>query len=70
MSPCQAVYHDGQDQLISFSLAAWDLNLLARQVFYHLSHFTSLFFFFCDGCFFEIGSCELFAQAGFELKSS
>jgi hypothetical protein len=34
---------------------------------YTLSHSTSLFFVMG---FFEIGSCELFALAGFELRSS
>jgi hypothetical protein len=31
---------------------------------YTLSHSTSLIF--CEGFFLEIGSCELFAWAGFE----
>jgi hypothetical protein len=35
---------------------------------YTLSHTTSHPSFFCEG-FFEIGSHELFAQAGFELRS-
>jgi hypothetical protein len=33
---------------------------------YTLNHSTRLFFFVCDG-YFQIGSLELFAQAGFEL---
>jgi hypothetical protein len=39
---------------------------------YTLRHSTSLFFFFFyeGGFFFEIGSHELFAPAGFEQRSS
>jgi hypothetical protein len=36
---------------------------------YTLSHSTSPFFFVCVLGIFEIGSCELFALAGFELQS-
>jgi hypothetical protein len=46
-----------------FFFAVLGLELRA----YTLSHSTTLFF--CDR-FFEIGSCELFARAGFEPRSS
>jgi hypothetical protein len=48
----------------------WDLNSVlpfARQSLYYLSHSTSPFF--ALGVF-EVGSCKLFALAGFKLQSS
>jgi hypothetical protein len=36
---------------------------------YTLTHSTSPFLCVCDG-FFEIGSCKLFAQAGFKPRAS
>jgi hypothetical protein len=51
--------------LIYFFLCVLVLGLELRA--FTLSHSTNPFF--VKG-FFEIGSCELFAQAGFELQSS
>jgi hypothetical protein len=51
------------------SSGVWIQSLtLDRQALFHLSH-SAIPFFVCAG-YFQIGSCELFGQAGFKLWSS